>query len=256
MGTAASPQGRRTLRSVDLARAAGISTQQVRNYEEDGILPPADRTPSGYRLFTERHRAALLTYRALVKGYGLDPARRMLHAVHAGDVAAALALVNEGHAILHEQRRSLRMASEALTATAEQAPEEAAQTRAVLRIGELAHQLGVRRSALRVWESAGLLTPRREPVTGYRSFGPAEIRDARLIALLRQSRYPLPQIRTVLDGLRETGSTAELRAALARRAQELTTRTTAMLEGSGLLHAYLRDHGHDRPGRTTNKPDS
>ncbi|MET9857703.1 MerR family transcriptional regulator [Streptomyces smyrnaeus] len=243
MGERGTGEERRALRSVDLARAAGISTQQVRNYEEAGILPPADRTASGYRLFTSRHRAALLTYRALTKGYGFDPARRILHAVHAGEVPAALALVNESHATLHEQRRSLHAASEALTATAERAPEEAAPSRSALRIGELAHQLGLRPSALRVWESAGLLTPRREPVTGYRRYGPVEIRDARLIALLRQSRYPLPQIRTVLGGLRESGSTAELRAALAHRAQELTTRTTAMLEGSGALYAYLRDHG-------------
>ncbi|MBO8194654.1 MerR family transcriptional regulator [Streptomyces oryzae] len=232
-----------TLRSVDLARAAGISTQQVRNYEEAGIIPPADRTASGYRSFTPRHRAALLTYRALAKGYGTGPAQRILRAVHRGDVPAALAQVNESHAVLHEQRRSLQAAGEALTAVAERAPEEEAPPRSVLRIGELAHQLGLRPSALRVWESAGLLSPLREPVTGYRCFGPAEIREARLIALLRQSRYPLPQIRTVLDDLRGFGSTAELRAALARREQELTSLTTAMLEGSGLLHTYLRDYG-------------
>ncbi|WP_431981107.1 MerR family transcriptional regulator [Streptomyces qinglanensis] len=238
----AEARSERFLRSVDLARVAGISTQQVRNYEAAGVLPPASRTGSGYRVFTPRHRAALLTFRGLAKGYGPGPARSMLRAVHEGDVPAALTLVNECHATLHEQRRSLRVASEALTATAERAPEEAAPTRRVLRIGELARQLGLRPSALRVWEAAGLLTPHREPGTGYRGFGPAEIRDARLIALLRQSRYPLPQIRTVLDGLRETGGTEELRAALARRDAELTGRTAAMLEGAGLLHTYLRDH--------------
>ncbi|WP_432070200.1 MerR family transcriptional regulator [Streptomyces sp. AA1529] len=240
----------RALRSVDLARVAGISTQQVRNYEAAGVLPPASRTESGYRVFTPRHRAALLTFRGLAKGYGPGPARNMLHAVHEGDVPAALELVNECHATLHEQRRSLRTASEALTATAERAPEEATPSRGVLRIGELAHQLGLRPSALRVWEAAGLLSPHREPGTGYRGFRPAEIRDARLIALLRQSRYPLPQIRTVLEGLRETGGTGELRAALARRDAELTARTAAMLEGAGLLYAYLRDHASGDPAAT------
>ncbi|MFE9390902.1 MerR family transcriptional regulator [Streptomyces sp. NPDC006784] len=240
----------RVLRSVDLARVAGISTQQVRNYEAAGVLPPASRTGSGYRVFTPRHRAALLTFRGLAKGYGPGPARSMLRAVHEGDVPAALELVNECHATLHEQRRSLRVASEALTATAERAPEEATPIRGVLRIGELAHQLGLRPSTLRVWEAAGLLTPHREPGTGYRGFGPAEIRDARLIVLLRQSRYPLPQIRTVLDSLRETGGTGELRAALARRDAELTARTATMLEGAGLLHAYLRDHASGDPAAT------
>ncbi|MGY1439015.1 MerR family transcriptional regulator [Streptomyces reniochalinae] len=256
---------RGTLRSVDLARAVGISTQQVRNYEEAGVLPPATRTPSDYRAFTERHRAALLTFRALAGGYGVVRARHIMVAVHAGEVPEALALVDAVHAELHEQRLSLRAAGEALAEVVRQGPGEApsppraasppgagssphALRRASppassLRVGELAHQLGVRPSTLRVWESAGLLRPHRDAATGYRLFGPAQAREARLVALLRQSRYPLPQIRPVLDGLREAGSTEELRAALDRRATELTARTTAMLEGSGLLHAYLRDHG-------------
>ncbi|MFF8281648.1 MerR family transcriptional regulator [Streptomyces albus] len=241
MGSDSARGGR--LRSVDLARAAGISTQQVRNYEEAGVLPPAARTESGYRTFTPRHRAALLLYRCLVPGFGLVAAQRMMRALHEGEVTQVLALVEEGHAAQHRQRCSLGAASEALTAVARQAPEETARPRTTLRIGELAHQLGVRPSALRVWESAGLLVPRREPGTGYRRFGPAEIRDARLVALLRQSRYPLPQIRPVLDGLRRTGSTEALRAALARREEELTATTRAMLEGAGQLHAYLREYG-------------
>lgn len=62
------PQG--SLRPVDLARVAGISTQQVRNYEHDGVLPPAPRTTSGYRSYSNRHRDALLAYRALATGHG------------------------------------------------------------------------------------------------------------------------------------------------------------------------------------------
>src|SRR5690606_17271763 len=49
-------RGRRTrLRSVDLARTVGISTQQVRNYEDWGVLPPVPRSEFGYRHFDERH---------------------------------------------------------------------------------------------------------------------------------------------------------------------------------------------------------
>ncbi|HYH33363.1 MAG TPA: MerR family DNA-binding transcriptional regulator, partial [Pseudonocardia sp.] len=59
-----------TLRPVDLAREAGISAQQVRNYEAAGILPPAPRTASGYRRYAMEHVDALRTYRALVPGFG------------------------------------------------------------------------------------------------------------------------------------------------------------------------------------------
>ena len=61
---------RHALRTIDLARAAGISVQQVRNYESLGLLPPAERSKSGYRLYTECHLAALKTARGLVGGYG------------------------------------------------------------------------------------------------------------------------------------------------------------------------------------------
>ncbi|HEV7627765.1 MAG TPA: MerR family transcriptional regulator [Streptomyces sp.] len=229
------------LRPVDLARAAGVSAQQIRNYEASGVLPPATRTASGHRKFTERHSRAVLTYRALAKGHGPYRAQAIMLAVHAGDLPRALTLVDEGHASLHEQRLSLRAASLALEEIAEQEPDEGAAPRSGLSIGELAARLGVRTSALRVWESAGLVFPRRDPATGYRRFSATDIRDARLISTLRQSRYPLPRIRAVLDDLRRTGSREALRAAIAYRQTELTQRSTAMLEGAAHLHGYTTE---------------
>ncbi|WP_223839907.1 MerR family transcriptional regulator [Saccharopolyspora pogona] len=111
------------LRPIDLARAAGISTQLVRNFADDGILPPTTWTESGHRRFHAGHRQALLTYRALARGFGMDAARGIMLAVHAGDVPQALTLVDAGHASLHEQRGSLRAIGEALEAVAGQAPE-------------------------------------------------------------------------------------------------------------------------------------
>lgn len=219
----------------------GISTQQVRNYADAGILPPTPRTPAGYRTFDARHGRALLTFRTLASGYGLDTARAIMRAVHAGDLPRALAFVDAGHAALHEQRRSLQLAAEALEAVAAQDPDTAAVPRQGMRIGEVAARLGVRTSALRVWEAAGLLDPEREPGTGYRLFGATDVRDAQMIKLLRQGRHPTPQIRLVLEGLRETGSSDALRAAIAQRGAELTRRATAMLEGSSHLHHYVTE---------------
>jgi DNA-binding transcriptional MerR regulator len=228
-------------RPIDLARAVGVSTQQIRNYADSGILPSAPRTAAGYRRFDGRHRRALLTYRALVPGYGWRAAREIMQAVHAGDLPLALSLVDAAHAALHEERLSLRAAGEALEAVAGQTP--SAPSRSALRIGELAAHLGVRASALRVWESAGLLAPGRDPSTGYRRFGPADVRDAQMIKMLRQGRYPLPQIRHILDGLRRTGGSEALRTAIAERQAGLTARGAAMLEGAGHLHHYTKEPG-------------
>ncbi|MGW6903748.1 MerR family transcriptional regulator [Streptomyces sp. NPDC054940] len=229
------------LRPVDLARLAGISTQQVRNYEEAGVLPPAARTASGYRTFTAVHRRALLTYRALQRGYGPVTAAGVMRAVHAGDVPGALALVDAAHAALHGERVALRATSEALETLAEAPPAELPLSG--LRIGEVAALLGVRTSALRVWEAAGLITPERERGTRYRVYRPVDVRDARLIHTLRRSHYLLAQIRPVLDGLRREGSSEALRAAIASRGEALTARTRVMLSGAGRLDDYLQCTG-------------
>ncbi|MER6560238.1 MerR family DNA-binding transcriptional regulator [Streptomyces sp. NPDC001027] len=256
----------RRLRTVDLARLAGLSTQQIRNYEEAGVLPEAERTESGYRVFGAAHRQALLAYRALVKGYGPVTAARIMRTVHKGEVAAALALVDEAHAELHQERTALRATGEALEALAREAPGRAESPRPAagspgpaaaapgpagslravpssgLRIGEVARLLGVRTSTLRVWEAAGLVSPPRERGTRYRVYGRAEVRDARIVHSLRRAHHLFAQIRPVLAELRrEGGSEAALRSALAARGEALTARSRAMLAAAGRLHDYLDD---------------
>ncbi|RIQ27137.1 MerR family transcriptional regulator [Jiangella rhizosphaerae] len=225
------------LRPVDLARAVGVSAQQIRNYEDAGVLPLVPRSDSGYRQFSERHLRALRTFRALVPGYGVVAARSIMRTVHDGDVAGALALVDAVHAELHDHRRQLHETAEALEAVAS-GPAPTASPRG-LRVGDVARRLGVRPSALRTWEAAGLLAPAREPGTSYRTYTADDVRDAQLVNLLRQSRYGLEQVRLVLGELRRTGSTEALRAVLAQRREQLTARTLAMLDGAGRLHAYL-----------------
>lgn len=225
------------LRPVDLARRAGVSTQLVRNYEAAGILPPAPRSDTGYRQYGPEHVSALLTYRALAPGFGAETATEIMRAVHDGNEALAYRLVDAAHAALHEQRLATDAASDALAALAAEDVDEL--TGPSLLVGELAHRLGIRTSALRVWEAAGLLAPTREPGTKYRRYGPEQVRDARIIHMLRQGRYYFEQIRPVLDGLRRTGSTEALRTAIAERRAAHDRQTKAMLNGATLLHQLI-----------------
>ena len=117
-----------------------------------------------------------------------------------------------------------------------------------LLVGELAHRLGVRTSALRVWEAAGLLAPTREPGTKYRRYGPEQVRDARVIHMLRQGRYYFEQIKPVIDGLRRTGSTEALRDAIAERRAAHDRQTKAMLHGAALLHELITEEQGSRDG--------
>ena len=227
---------RKTLnRPVDLARLAGISAQQVRNYLDAGVLPPAARSATGYRQLDDRHRRALLAYRALADGHGWVAAGDIMRAIHVDDRPQALAMIDAGHADLHRQREALKLTAEALETVVDTEP----PARAAMQIGELAAHLGVRTSTLRVWEDAELLAPQRDPATGYRTYGPREVRDARIILMLRQGMHRLPQIRPILDNLRRSGSRDALRAAIAQRHGELDRRAEAMLAAAALLHAYV-----------------
>jgi DNA-binding transcriptional MerR regulator len=226
---------------VDLARAAGVSTQQVRNLEAAGALPEAERTASGYRRYGERHLAALLAYTALVPGLGAPSARAILAAVGEGRLSEAAALLDAGHAALHQGRASLVEIEHTLAAAVEQAP--AADAPDGLRVGELARLLGVRPSALRVWEAAGLLTPARESGTGYRVYRAQDVRDTRIIQTLRESYYLFDRIRPIIDGLRRTGGSEALREALAERRVSLDRRSWALVEGAARLWGYASSTG-------------
>ena len=227
--------GKSLNRPVDLARLVGISPQQVRNYLDAGVLPPATRSATGYRQLDDRHRKALLAYRALAVGHGWNAAGDIMRAVHTDDLLQALAMIDAGHAELHQQREALQLTAEALETVVDAEP----PARAAMQIGELAAHLGVRTSTLRVWEDAELLTPQRDQATGYRTYGPRETRDARIILMLRQGMHGLPQIRPILDDLRRSGSREALWAAIAQRRGELGVRAEAMLAAAAQLHAYL-----------------
>ncbi|WP_410615608.1 MerR family transcriptional regulator [Amycolatopsis sp. lyj-109] len=225
------------MRPADLAREHGISTQAVRNYEQDGFLPPAARTPSGYRVYTEAHARALRAFLALVPAYGHATAGGIMHAVNDGDLARALTLVDRGHEQLLRDRETLNTVRTAIgSLTTGTAPGPATTGWS---IGELAHRLGVTAATVRAWERADILRPERDRATGYRVFRAADIRDAELAHLLRRGGYPLAHIATVVAQVRTAGGTDSLAEALATWRDRLTARGLAMLDAAALLSAYL-----------------
>lgn len=225
------------MRPVDLARSAEVSTQQVRNLEAAGVLPPAERSASGYRSYRDEHLSALHCYQALVPGHGAPIARAIMSAATSRDLAGALALIDASHAALHEQRRTLDETAGALAAVG---AGDTGASPAPLSIGELARHLGVRTSALRVWERAGLLSPARQGSRRHRRYDADDIRDAGVIHLLRQGRYLFDRIGPVIRGIRGSGSTDALHSALEERRASLTRRAGAMLHGAAVLHEHLR----------------
>lgn len=232
------------LRPHDLAREHGISTQAVRNYERDGAIPPARRTPSGYRSYTEVHAAALRAYLALVRAYGYATGGEIMRSLNAGDLDAALTSVDRGHAQLLRDRETLDAVGRAVEHLTRDTggtggTERFAAAGEPLSIGELARRLGVTAATLRNWEAVGILSPAREPVTGHRSFGATDVRDAELTHLLRRGGYPLENIRTVVRQIRTAGGTEALSAALDDWRRRLTARGVSMLDAATRLGGYV-----------------
>ncbi|MET9773293.1 TioE family transcriptional regulator [Streptomyces sp. NPDC006367] len=233
------------LRPVDLARGHGLSTQAVRNYEEAGILPAAERTPHGYRTYTPLHAAALRAFLALVPGHGHRTATSVMRAVNRGADDEAFRLLDESHAQLLDDRRTLQAVENALgDLEAATVTEPAAVPGAGgMFIGPLARRLGIRPATLRKWERAGLVRPRRDPQTGYRVYDEADVRDARLAHQLRRGGYLLEQIAPLITQVRAAGGREPLEGALVDWHGRLSARGRAMLAGAAELDAYLRRRG-------------
>jgi DNA-binding transcriptional MerR regulator len=234
------------MRPIDLAREVGVSPQMVRNYERLGFLPPARRTTSGRRAYGPDALAALRVARSLMAGYGWQPALEIMRAVHRGDLPAALALVDSGHAALDARRRQVDEAIVALERA--MAREGSGGDRAGRGSGpaEAARRAGVRTSALRFWEQEGLLRPARQRHNNYRVYDAEQQRRLQLVVVLRQLGYRPRVIRSVLE---ELGAGRRERAldALRERRRSLGDASWACMEATVALRGYLEGRGLAAP---------
>jgi DNA-binding transcriptional MerR regulator len=229
------------LRTIDMAQAGQISVQQVRNYEESGFIPPVERSPSGYRLYTQKHLVALKIARSLIGGYGRQRAWMIMQAVHQGKLPGALALIDESHAELASKRLQVEQTLAALSMLAAQStPLADIRHSQRLRVGEAAKQVGVRVSALHFWEQQGLLHPIRDKSSHYRLYDEQQMRRLRVVVLLREAGYDFNAISTTLDEL-VVGQSEKAIAAVEKRRAELARTSWACLAAMPSFHAYISE---------------
>lgn len=186
-----------TYRPIDIARRLGVSASSLRHYEDWGLLPPVERGDNGYRRYTETHLLYFECIRALSVGFGMELTADVMKRLRRGDVDDALWVVNE--ALVELQRRK-RMAEETILALDSIEPVEldVKGQRKTMTIGDVSKQTGVAASAIRHWERMGLVDPPRGDRNGYRLYGPAEVRQIRIIATLRMSVWSLETVRSVM----------------------------------------------------------
>lgn len=241
------------LRTTDVARESGYSVQQVRDLERLGVVPSAVRAANGYRSYAPVHIQALRAYRGLARAAGPVGARRLLAELFAapptGELADAAAAIGAVHVQLAREREEVLRAQEALRAIRSETavPDGGGADRNscaadVLTITELASALGVRTSTLRFWEQEGLAVPERVTRLRARQYGPAAVREARIVAALRGSGYPIPAVRDIiltLDGADGGTGITGARRILERRLDLIAGRTVDLLRAGADLAAVL-----------------
>jgi DNA-binding transcriptional MerR regulator len=207
---------RKHLRTSDLARAVGTHPNTVRVYVEWGLIPPVERSPAGYRLFTQKHLDCLRLARTI---YASDYPGRALRASGHEIIEAAVAddwpeAFHRAGAHLVAVRKELKEAESAADllerwALRELSFDEAAPYRA----GEAARLLGVSKDVVRNWERDGLIAPRRDERNNYRVFGEREMERLRIIRMLSRAGYSHMAILRMFLALDE-GQTRDLKQVL------------------------------------------
>lgn len=99
------------LRSSQLARMAGVSADTLRHYEAKGLLPPARRSPNGYREYPPEACARVrLVRRAVALGFTLDELVRIVRVRDRGGAPCSevRALAAKKLAILEERLAELQ----------------------------------------------------------------------------------------------------------------------------------------------------
>ncbi|AYB42989.1 MerR family transcriptional regulator [Paenibacillus lautus] len=188
------------IRPIDIAKKLGVTTTALKHYEKWGIVPPAERAPNGYRLYTEEHAAYFECIRAMFPGFGVDVTKQVMKKLQERELDDALWIVSEVQSRLQQDKilaeRTIRiLETEQLDAV------DARGRKKELTIGEVAAEIGVPTSAIRHWEKEGVLILPRNQDNGYRKFDGAQIRQIMIIRILRSANYPLEVIKDVLHQL-------------------------------------------------------
>lgn len=174
-------------RPKKLAAKYGISASTLRNYEAKGLIPPADRSANGYRIYTKRHEAYLACIQAMAAGFGMEVTSEVMHGLGRNELDDALWVVREREVMLHRDKIKLDQLARELRSYAEGS--QVCDFSRLFSIHEASRRTGAPKSAIRYWEQSGLFTTGRDPDNQYRLYNEAHLFKMKLIQVLQHSVY-------------------------------------------------------------------
>ena len=205
------------LRTSDLARAAGIHPNTVHRYVDWGLIPPVERSPSGYRLFTHRHldclRLARMIYAAPYPGRGFRAlGNEIIQFAVIDDWQGAVEKAHEHLASVKAELKQADTAAKLLEHWAQNMQADS-DDETPLAIGEVSKLLGVSLDVIRNSERNGLIAVPRNSYNNYRLFGKKEIERLRIIRMLSKAGYSHMAILRMFIEL-DKGNTRDLKKTL------------------------------------------
>lgn len=203
-------------RTSQIAKIIGVHPNTIRLYENLKVIPPVEREPNGYRVFTDRHVKQCMVLRLalqveIVQNGLRRKAVETVKTSAACDYEGAIALIDE---YIDMVRREHRNADEAVaivkTILSEERGGDDEQQAGdgsgkgcpqpeshKLRRRQVSDELGITMDTLRNWEMNGLLTVKRMQ-NGYRVYTEDDIRRLKIIRALRLANYSLESILRLL----------------------------------------------------------
>jgi DNA-binding transcriptional MerR regulator len=205
------------LRTSDLARLLGVHPNTVRKYVDWGLIPPVERSPSGYRLFTQQHldcmRLARLVYSAPYPGRGFRAlGNEVIRCAVVDNWPGALAKAWEHLALVQAELKNADDAANLLEHWAQHLTADS-ENESPLSIGEVSKLLGISIDIIRNAEQNGLFAVPRNSYNNYRLFGSREIERLRIIRMLTRAGYSHMAILRMFLEL-DRGNTRDLKKTL------------------------------------------
>lgn len=176
-----------TMRPKKMAKTFMISPSTLRNYEAKGLIPPAERSVNGYRMYTDLHAAYLECIQAMAPSFGMEVTTEVLHDLRQDKPYDALWTVRKMEVALYEEKVKLEQIIEDIR----QLTNENNLPRAMQRfaIHEVSEMTKIPKSTIRYWEQAGYVKADRDPENRYRYYSRAHLIKIRLIHVLQNSVY-------------------------------------------------------------------
>lgn len=175
------------MRPKKTAEKFKMSASTLRNYEAKGLIPSAERSPNGYRMYTLQHEMYLACIQAMAPVFGMEVTTKVLHSLLRGEWDKALWIVREKEVSLYEEKKKveqLKMELEEYFNT-----DQGFSNEKRFSIHDVSLQTGAQKTAIRYWEKDGFFTAERNPENDYRLYSETDLVKVKFIQILQNCVY-------------------------------------------------------------------